>query len=179
MSDDPNSQPLTQPRLDAKVFQPKLFENFVETDYYLHIDNPLTATDFPSSATTEGSDDESSFVTDLKDVIDEIKPGFLPRNTLNRNQWSRACAQLLAAMHRGLCKLHNKPGAPAYFTDMDPDKENTFLVLGKAACHRRTRVCLGGELGTTSCGRRCTGRGGIVGCHLGRWINCLHLGRLR
>ena len=133
MSDDPNSQPLTQPRLDAKVFQPKLFENFVETDYYLHIDNPLTAADFPSSATTEGSDDESSFVTDLKDVIDEIKPGFLPGNTLNRNQWSRACAQLLAAMHRGLRKSHNKPGAPAYFTDMDPDEENAFLVLGKAA----------------------------------------------
>jgi hypothetical protein len=133
MSDDPNSQPLTQPRLDAKVFQPKLFENFVEMDYYLHIDNPLTAADFPSSATTEGSDDESSFVMDLKDVIDEIKPGFLPGNTLNRNQWSRACAQLLATMHRGLCKSHNKPGAPAYFTDMDPDEENAFLVLGKAA----------------------------------------------
>ena len=46
-------------------------------------------------------------------------------------------------------------------------------------CHRRTRSCLGGELGPTSCGRRCTGEGGIVGCHLGRWINCLHLGPLR
>jgi hypothetical protein len=133
MSDDFNPQPLIQPRLDANVWLPKLFENFVETDYYLHIDNPLTAADFPSSATTEGSNDESTFVMDLKDVIDEIKPGFLPGNTLNRNQWSRACAQLLAAMHRGLRKSHNEPGALAYFADMDPDEENTFLVFGKAA----------------------------------------------
>jgi len=47
-----------------------------------------------------------------------------------------------------------------------------------AYCHRWTRGCPGGELGPTSCGRRCTGEGGIVGCHLGRWINCLHLGPL-
>ena len=46
-------------------------------------------------------------------------------------------------------------------------------------CHRRARSCLGGELGPTSCGRKCTREGGVVGCHLGRWINCLHLGRLR
>ena len=49
---------------------------------------------------------------------------------------------------------------------------------GSPYCHRRTRNCLGGELGPTSCGRRCTGGGGVVGCHLGRWINCLHLERL-
>jgi len=43
-------------------------------------------------------------------------------------------------------------------------------------CHRRTRDCPGGELGLTNYGRRCTEKGGVVGCHLGRWINCLHLG---
>jgi hypothetical protein len=110
-----------------------LFENFVKTNYHLHIDNPLTAANFPSSATMDGSDNESTFITDLKDMIDEIKPGFLPGHTLNWNQWARACAELLAAMHHGLRKSHNQPGAPAYFTDMDPDEENTFLLLGKAS----------------------------------------------
>ena len=46
------------------------------------------------------------------------------------------------------------------------------------ACHRRARGCLGGGFGPTSCKRRCTEKGGIVGSHLGRWINCLHLGPL-
>ena len=133
MSDDPNTQPLTQPRLNPRVFQPMLFENFVETDYHLHIENPLTHADFPSSATADVSDDDSTFVMDLKDVIDEIKPGFLPGNTLNRNQWTRACAELLVAMHHGLRKSHNKPGVPAYFADMDPDEEAAFLLLGKAS----------------------------------------------
>ena len=55
----------------------------------------------------------------------------------------------------------------------------TTFVKAYIKCHRRTRDCPGGELGPTSCRRRCTERGGIVGCHLGRWINCLHLGRLR
>ena len=132
MSND-STQPLTQPRLDANVFQPMLFENFVEMDYHLHIDNPLTAADFPSSATTEGSDDESTFVMDLKDILTEIKSGFLPRNMLNCNQWARACAELLAGMHCSLRKSYNEPGAPAYFTNMDPDKESAFLSMGKAA----------------------------------------------
>jgi hypothetical protein len=52
---------------------------------------------------------------------------------LNRNQWARACAELLAGMHRGLRKSHNKPSALAYFTDMDPDEESAFLSMGKAA----------------------------------------------
>jgi hypothetical protein len=55
-------------------------------------------------------------------------------------------------------------------------EKGRHLPLRDRDCHRRTRGCPGGELGPTSCGRRCIGEGGIVGCHLGRWINCLHLG---
>jgi hypothetical protein len=53
------------------------------------------------------------------------------------------------------------------------------VVYCYTACHRRTPGCPGGELGPTSCERRCIGDGGVVGCHLGRWINCLHLGLSR
>jgi hypothetical protein len=46
----------------------------------------------------------------------------------------------------------------------------------RVACHRRTQGCPGGGLGPTSCERKCTKRGEVVGSHLGRWINCLDLG---
>ena len=55
----------------------------------------------------------------------------------------------------------------------------TNLSCSFQICHRRARGCPGGRSGPTSCGRRCTGEGEIVGAHLGRWINCLHLGPLR
>jgi len=59
----------------------------------------------------------------------------------------------------------------------DEFKFKAYMALN--GCHRRTESCPGGGLGPTSCGRKCTGEGGIVGRHLGRWINCLHLGPLR
>jgi hypothetical protein len=80
-----DDNPLTQPHLNANVYQPMLLENFKKRSNSFHIENPLTYADFPNQ---EEEDDDFSFLTDLKDIEAEIKCGFGMEDMLNCNQWS-------------------------------------------------------------------------------------------
>ena len=116
-------------KLDTNVFAPMLDEHLVARNPPLTIEPPLTHEDFISQEFAD------IFLDHFDDTTTAVARGFTKGDDiaiLNKEQWLRASAQIMAAIQRGLYNSFPLDNIPNFIASLGPDENSTTKVFGEA-----------------------------------------------
>jgi hypothetical protein len=116
-------------KLDANVFAPMLDEHLVARNPPLAIEPPLTHEDFVSQEFAD------IFLDHFDDTTTAVARGFTKGDDiaiLNKEQWLRASAQIMAAIQRGLYNSFPLDNIPNFIASLGPDENSATKVFGEA-----------------------------------------------
>jgi hypothetical protein len=116
-------------KLDANVFAPMLDEHLVAHNPPLLVEPPLMAEDFANEEFA------NIFLDHFDDTTLALSQGFTKDDNpalLNKDQWLRASAQVMATIQNGLYHSFPINDLPTFISSLGPDEDSAIKVFATA-----------------------------------------------
>ena len=135
MSNDPQAFDADISTGDPTLFTPLLQEDLTKLPPPFNITNPLKKSDFPEQAPGEAS---NTFLNDLESLEEYFEQGYLEDSdrdlclTIDRNQFIRGAAQVVAAIMKGIRSTFPLDDSPQFLRALGPDELESFKTFAEA-----------------------------------------------
>jgi hypothetical protein len=120
--------------LDDQVFLPMLDNDETKEYKPYYVANPLTETQFSTSDLKDSVwESVEAYINDLNNMTDIVRLGFGHMTSdLDREQWFRTVAQLVASIQQGLYKSRPGEDPLAFQVNLNPDEGDALLSMTRA-----------------------------------------------